>query len=394
MPPSHDSILYLANPRRPWDGPLPNLDLEAALAFHRSLPDYAPTPLHRLDRLAAHLGLQAIWVKDEGARYGLKAFKALGAAYGLCRALAQRFGLCADGLTFERFRSPALRDRLARITCVSATDGNHGRALAWAAHRLGCGAEIYMPRGTSAARIANVEMFGARATVVDGTYDDAVARAAGDARRNGWLLVQDMAWEGYTEIPAWIMAGYRLIAAESLSVLGGRPTHVVLQAGVGSFAAAVQADLLARFADARPVTVVVEPTRAACFYESMAAADGRARAATGDLDTIMAGLACGVPSTLAWDILAPSADLFTACPDRVARRGMRVLGNPLAGDPAVVSGESGAVGLGLIYEVLSDPALADLKRLMGLDRASEVLVISTEADTDPQMYRRVVWGTD
>ena len=137
---------------------------------------------------------------------------------------------------------------------------------------------------------------------------------------------------------------------------------------------------------------MVEPTRAACFYESMAAGDGRARPAAGDMHTIMAGLACGVPSTHAWELLSRHAQAFAACPDRVARRGMRVLGNPLWGDPAIVSGESGAVGLGLVYEAMTDPALADLKQALGLDQGSRVLVFSTEADTDPQMYRRVVWG--
>ena len=258
---------------------------------------------------------------------------------------------------------------------------------------MGCRAVIFMPKGTSAARIANVEMFGAQVKIVDGTYDDAVAQARADAQGHGWVLVQDMAWDGYEEIPAWIMAGYRTIVAECFEVLGHRkPSHVVLQAGVGSFAAAVQADLLARFGDARPTTIIVEPDRAACFYESMAAGGGQARKATGDLQTIMAGLACGMPSTLAWEVLSQTADLFVACPDRVACRGMRVLGNPLDGDPAVVSGESGAVGLGLVYETLTDPALVDLKEAMGLNQASEVLVISTEADTDPEMYRRVVWG--
>ena len=388
-----DTLSFIVNPRRSLNQHLDGDEPASALNFHRSLPDYAPTPLYGLDRLAAHLGLAKIWLKDEGERFRLKAFKALGATYALCRALARRLDITAAPLTLADFEFPWTRARLAGITCVTATDGNHGRAVAWAAQRLGCRAAVYMPRGTSPARIANVEMFGAAVTIIDGTYDDAVARAADHARRNGWLLVQDTAWSGYEEIPAWIMAGYRTLAAECFAVLGDRmPTHVVLQAGVGSFAAAVQTDLLARFGALRPMTIVAEPTRAACFYESMAAGDGIARPARGDMNTIMAGLACGVPSTLAWEVLSASADLFAACPDRVARRGMRVLGNPLTGDPALVSGESGAVGLGLVFEAMTDPALSDLKQAMGLDARSEVLVVSTEADTDPEIYRRVVWG--
>ena len=388
-----DAISFIANPRRFVNQRLDSDAAASALNFYRSLPDYAPTPLHSLDRLAAHLGLASLWLKDEGERFGLKAFKALGATYALCRALARRLDITAAPLTLAAFAPPWARSRLAGITCVTATDGNHGRAVAWAARRLGCRAAVYMPRGTSPARVANVEMFGAAVTVIDGTYDDAVALAADHARRNGWLLIQDTAWSGYEEIPAWIMAGYQTLAAECFAVIGDRvPTHVVLQAGVGSFAAAFQTDLLARFGALRPMTIVVEPTQAACFYESMTAGNGIARPARGDMNTIMAGLACGVPSTLAWEVLSASADLFAACPDRVARRGMRVLGNPLTGDPAVVSGESGAVGLGLVYEAMTDPALSDLKQAMGLNACSRVLVVSTEADTDPEMYRRVVWG--
>ncbi|HDI60381.1 MAG TPA: diaminopropionate ammonia-lyase [Desulfobacteraceae bacterium] len=367
--------------------------VEDALAFYRSLPDYTPTPLVCLDRLAAHLGLGRIWVKNEGRRFGLKAFKAMGAAYGLCRALARKLGVAASPLTLAALTDPSLAQHLAQITCITATDGNHGRAVAWAAQRLGCRAVVYMPRGTTPARIDNVRMFGAAVEVIDGTYDQAVALAAAAAEKHGWLFIQDTFQDGDEAVPAWIMNGYRVLVRECLDALGDDiPTHVVLQAGVGSFAAAIQAELSACLGERRPRATVVEPTRAACFYRSALAGDGQPHPVEGDLDTIMAGLACGVPSPLAWNILWPSADLFVACPDRVARRGMRVLGNPLEGDPPVISGESGAVGLGLVFETMSDPRLAGLKQAMGLDPGSRVLVFSTEADTDPVMYRRVVWG--
>jgi diaminopropionate ammonia-lyase len=367
--------------------------VDDALAFYRSLPDYAPTPLVSLDRLAAHLGLGRIWVKDEGRRFGLKAFKAMGAAYGLCRALAARLEIEATPLTLAALTDPSLKPRLAEIACITATDGNHGRAVAWAAQRLGCRAVVYMPRGTVPARIDNVRMFGAAVQVIDGTYDQAVALAAEAAAKHDWLLIQDTPWDGYVAIPAWIMDGYRILVRECLDALGeDTPTHVVLQAGVGSFAAAIQAELMARLGNRRPHATVVEPARAACFYRSALAGDGQPHPVEGDLETIMAGLACGVPSPLAWNILWPSVDLFVACPDRVARRGMRVLGNPLENDPPVISGESGAVGLGLVYEAMSEPQLADLRQAMGLDGSSRTLIFSTEADTDPVMYRRVVWG--
>jgi diaminopropionate ammonia-lyase len=364
-----------------------------ALAFYRSLPDYRPTPLAALDRLAARLGLGGIWVKDEGRRFGLKAFKAMGAAYGLCRALAARLKIAAAPLTLSVLTDPGLAVRTGQITCITATDGNHGRAVAWAAQRLGCRAVVYMPRGTVQARIDNIRMFGAAVEVVDGTYDQAVAMAAESAEKNDWLLIQDTVGESCEQVPRWIMDGYRIIARECLQALDGDlPTHVILQAGVGSFAAAIQTELTASPGPRRPHTTVVEPARAACFYQSALAGDGRPRRVEGDLNTIMAGLACGVPNPVAWEILRSGAGLFVACDDRVARRGMRVLGNPLEGDPAVISGESGAVGLGLIYEAMTDPRLADLRQAMGLNHGSKVLVFSTEADTDPVMYRRVVWG--
>jgi diaminopropionate ammonia-lyase len=367
--------------------------LDDVLAFYRSLPDYTPTPLTALDRLAAHLGLKRIWVKDEGRRFGLKAFKAMGATYGLCRALAARLKIEAAPLTLAALTDPNLASRLGQVTCITATDGNHGRAVAWAAQRIGCRAVIFMPRNTAQARIDNIRMFGAAVEVIDGTYDEAVILAAETADRNGWLLIQDTVEKNGEQVARWIMDGYRILARECLEALENEaPTHVILQAGVGSFAAAIQAELMARLGHRRPHTTLAEPSRAACFYQSALAGDGKPHRAEGNLDTIMAGLACGVPSPLAWDILWPSANLFAACPDGVARRGMRVLGNPLSGDPAVISGESGAVGLGLVYEAMTDPRLAGLRQTMGLDHGARVLVFSTEADTDPVMYRQVVWG--
>jgi diaminopropionate ammonia-lyase len=391
--PDSTGIQFVAGQGGNLEKPIDEHPLDEVLAFYQSLPDYAPTPLIALDRLATHLGLERIWVKDEGRRFGLKAFKAMGATYGLCRALAARLDIEARPLTLAALANPSLAPRLAQITCITATDGNHGRAVAWAAHRIGCRAVVYMPRGTAQARIDNVRMFGATVEIIDGNYDQAVALAAEAAQKHDWLLIQDTIGEGCEQVARWIMDGYRILVRECLDALDGvAPTHVVLQAGVGSFAGAIQAELMARLGGRRPHTTIVEPARAACFYQSALAGDGRTRQAEGDLKTIMAGLACGVPNPLAREILWPSADLFTACADRVTRRGMRVLGNPLEGDPAVISGESGAVGLGLVYEAMTDRRLAGLKRAMGLAPSSRVLVFSTEADTDPVMYRQVVWG--
>jgi len=220
-----------------------------------------------------------------------------------------------------------------------------------------------------------------------------VKLAAQDAARNGWLLVQDTAMPGYEDIPRRVMQGYLTMFEEALAEAGDpMPTHVFVQCGVGSLAAACQAYLVERFGANRPQVVVVESDRAACFYQSMQAGDGRSHPVTGPLDTIMAGLACGEPSLTAWDILKDWADVFVACPDRVTCRGMRVLGNPLPGDPRVVSGESGAVTTGLLFEACRSGDGKPLKTALALNERSRVLLFSTEGDTDPEMYRRIVWG--
>jgi diaminopropionate ammonia-lyase len=360
--------------------------------FHRGLPGYRPTPLVGLDRLAAHLGVAGIWVKDESRRAGLNAFKVLGASYALSSVMSAAAGLRGP-LSFPRLKDPSLRRQAAAMTCITATDGNHGRAVAWAARQLGCRCVVFMPKGSSAARLENIQRLGADASIIDGNYDEAVTMAEFSARRNGWLLIQDTARPGYEEVPLKVMQGYTTMFEEAMEQLGAKtPTHVFLQCGVGSYAAAGQAYLAECFGERRPVTVVVEPTAAACYYLSIHRGDGRAHKVTGDMETIMAGLACGEPNPLAWEILRDYADLFVACSDDVCRRGMRVLGNPLGGDTRIVSGESGAVTLGLVYETLRRRDLNPLRQAARLTPQSKILLFSTEGDTDPEIYREVVWG--
>ncbi len=361
--------------------------------FHRSIHGYQPTPLADLVVLADYLNVGAIWVKDESYRFDLNAFKVLGASYALCRTLQAE--LQRDRIPLGAgTRQPAdVSAQLAKITCVTATDGNHGRAVAWGAEQIGCHAVVFMPTGSSPARLENIRRHGAEASIIDGNYDDAVRLAADRADQNGWLLIQDTAHPDYTQVPERIMQGYLTLFDEAFEQIGGRePTHVFIQCGVGSLAASLQAFLLERFGSRRPMLVTVEPTRAACFYESIAAGDGSAHTVTGGLDTIMAGLACGEPSSLAWNILRDYGDTFVSCPDRVSARGMRVLGNPLPGDRRIISGESGAVTLGLVYEIATDPVNHRLRDHIGLDGSSRILLFSTEGDTDPQMYRSIVWG--
>ena len=364
-----------------------------ARKFHQTFPDYKPTPLITLAHLADMLGISHIWIKDESHRFGLNAFKVLGATHGLAYYIAQQLGMNMQELSFDLLRAYRTKEKLADTTFVTATDGNHGRAVAWAAQQLGCKAVVYLPKGTATARYESIKEHGAQTSIIDGTYDDAVKQAEEKAQKYGWILLQDTAREGYEEIPLKIMQGYLTILHEAMEQLEGEiPTHVFVQCGVGSLAAACQAYLCELFGDKRPLFAVVEPTRAACFYEPMAIHRMIPKKLSGNLNTIMAGLACGEPSTLAWGILRDYTDVFVACPDSVAMRGMRILGNPLRDDNRVISGESGAVTLGLLTTACTQAACQKIAKALLLNETSKVLLLSTEGDTDPFMYRKVVWG--
>ena len=367
-------------------------ELSRALAFHRTIPGYAPTPLTALDRLAGHLGVRSIHVKDESQRFGLKAFKALGGAYAMARHIAERLGQDISELPYEVMVSDAVRARLGEVVFATTTDGNHGRGVAWMARQLKQKAVVYMPKGSSVERLEAIRAEGAEAEIVDMNYDEAVRLTAQRAAEHGWLVVQDTAWEGYEKIPLWIMQGYGTLMLESLQQLGGvPPTHVFIQAGVGSLAGAVQGFLTAAYGAERPKVIVAEARAADCLYRSARAKDGAPVAVGGDLATVMAGLACGEANTIGWKILRDYSSAFVSCPDYVATRGMRIYGNPLPGDPRVCSGESGAVTLGLLSLFMQAPSLASARAALGLDAQSRVLLVSTEGDTDPQRYLDIVW---
>ena len=364
--------------------------------FHASFPEYVPTPRYSLDGLAARLGLGRIFVKDESRRFGLKAFKALGASWAVARLLSRRLELPPDSIG-PALGTPETRERVGEVTLVTATDGNHGRGLAWAARQFGLEAVVFMPKGSAEARAEAVRALGARCEITDLTYDDVVRHAAAYTRATGGVLVQDTAWPGYEEIPHWIMQGYTTLALEALEQMRAlgreRPTHIFLQAGVGSFAAAVLGFFTIEAAEAgvaAPLAISVEPHNADCVFRSVRAGDGRARAVDGDLRTMMAGLACGEVSTLAWEILREHLFAAAACPDGVAAHGMRLLAAPLPGDPALVSGESGAVGAGLLDYLSRAPEAAAMRAALGLDGKAVVLLISTEGDTAPDVYRQVI----
>ena len=365
--------------------------------FHKSLPNYQPTPLVDLKNLAAHYGVKKVWLKDESKRFGLNAFKVLGGSYAIGKYLSQRLGKDINELPYNVLISDEVKKELGDVTFVTATDGNHGRGVAWMANRLKQKSVVYMPKGSAQMRFDAIVREGADVTITDLNYDDAVRLANKGAEDYGWIMVQDTAWDGYEEIPLWIMQGYSTIineVVEQLKACGNeKPTHVFLQAGVGSFAGAVQGYLAHLYGDDRPITVICEPHGANCIYKSMEANDGNPHNVGGDLTTIMAGLACGEPNTISWKILRDNADFSVSCDDQIAARGMRVLSSPLGDDTRVISGESGAVGLGL-FTILSErkEEFAELMKELKIDENSKILCISTEGDTDVEGYRNVVWN--
>jgi diaminopropionate ammonia-lyase len=372
-------------------------EMEEVYNFHKSLPNYKATPLVELDNLASYYGVEKLWVKDESKRFGLNAFKVLGGSYAIGKYLSKKLGKDMKELPFPVLISEEIKNKLGAITFVTATDGNHGRGIAWMANKLKQNSVVYMPKGSAKMRFDAIANEGAKVTITDLNYDDAVRLANENAIKNGWVMVQDTAWDGYEELPLWIMQGYSTIINEVIEQLNAAkeeiPTHIFLQAGVGSFAGAVQGYISQLYGDARPVTVICEPHGANCIYQSMKAGDGLPHAVTGDLNTIMAGLACGEPNTISWKILRDNADFSISCDDELAARGMRILSSPLADDKRVISGESGAIGLGL-FSILREKnkEYEILMKELNINEHSRILCISTEGDTDKEGYKNIVWN--
>lgn len=368
-------------------------EAEKVCTYHRSFPEYEETPLNNLSNLAKHLGIKSMYVKDESYRFGLNAFKVLGGSYSIGNYIAQRLGEDLADLTYDKIISPKVQEKLGEITFVTATDGNHGRGVAWTANRLNQKSVVFMPKGSAPERLRNIQALGAEASITELNYDDAVRHANECAKKYGWVMVQDTAWEGYESIPEWIMEGYTTMALETAKQLKEeKPTHIFLQAGVGAMAGAVTgffADLYGEIE--RPIITIVEPDKADCLYRTAKSADGKLHFVKGEMDTIMAGLACGEPCTIGWEILKDYADNFISMPDYVAAKGMRVLGNPLKGDAKIISGESGAATVGLVAEVMTNPALEDICEQLKLNKDSKILCFSTEGDTDCENYRKIVW---
>jgi diaminopropionate ammonia-lyase len=335
------------------------VDLDAVRTFYAGLPNAGPTPLHRLPHLAAALGIGELLVKDESQRFGLPAFKIAGARYAISKLVARERGL-------------------RHVAC--ATAGNHGRAVARAAFAAGLEAHVYVPIGTAPSRIAALRSEGAHVVVTSAGYDGTVRLMAADASGLGWSIVSDTAWEGYEEIPRWIMAGYTQIMNEAAGAWGPAPPDVVVvQAGVGSLAGSVAAWLDARFGSGRPRLVTVEPDGSACLVASLRAGQPTALPSCGP--TAMVGLRCAEVSPLAWRALAPAVDAAMAIDDGLAAEAIARLERPNADDPAVVAGASGAAGVGALIALSRRPELHDARGALKLSTSSRVLAIVTEGPT-------------
>lgn len=364
--------------------------IDSVHRLHESIPGYAPTPLADFPAYAHQAGIRGFMVKDESKRFSLKAFKPLGGVYAMFRVVCERLGLDYRLTTLSQLMESPFKEEIARMTFITTTDGNHGKGVSWASALFGSQCYVYMPRGTVEVRAQAIRDAGnAKVEITDMSYDDCVRHTANIAIRNGWCLLQDTSWQGYETIPFWIMLGYTTMvyeAIDQLQALGyDRPTHVLLQTGVGSMAGTAIAALKATFRERMPIVATVEPNEVACFYESMQIADGKPHSSTGNNQTIMAGLNCATPCGLAWDLTRDYAALAIRCSDDVTRHGMRFLA-----EKGIVSGESGAVTAGVADLVLTDPRFARQRSQLMIDENSVLLVISTEGDTDPEDYKHVV----
>ncbi len=355
---------------------------DAAIAEIRAWPGYAPTPLLSLDRISGALGLSAVLYKDESKRFGLGSFKALGGAYAVIRLMADRLGLST-----AEIRAGRAGERGKAITVTTATDGNHGRSVAWGAKLGGCRCRVYIHAAVSEGRAKAIEALGAEVVRIEGSYDDAVRICTQESARNGWQMVSDTSFEGYLEIPRQVMAGYTLLAREAIEQAGEPFTHVFIQAGVGGLAAAMAIRFWMELGEKRPRLVIVESEHAACVLAS--ARRGRATPVRIRHETMMSGLSCGAVSLLAWEILRRAASHFVTIPDAPVPATMRMLASGAAGGGNIEAGECSAAGpLALIATCCN----AGLRAAMELDTSSRVLLIGTEGATDPEIYRRVVAG--
>lgn len=387
------SLLHnpLSSPLAAWSDEQDNVINEAELLQARSTisswPGYQKTPLSSLPAFASQLGIDSLHYKDESSRFGLGSFKALGGAYAVARLLQRQVAATC------RHDNPSVTDLLERhhddvvrnITVCCATDGNHGRSVAWGAQQFGCRCIIFIHATVSDGRRQAIEKFGATVIRTNGNYDDSVREAQKQAVDNKWFVVSDTSYEGYVDIPKDVMQGYELMVAEADEQMPLKPTHVFIQTGVGGVAAAVAGYFARRYGHQRPAIILADPEQSACWVQTLEA--GKPTAVKGDTETIMAGLACGEVSLLAWAILRDHADAVVGIPDSGVAAIMQQLAMPLEHDPHIVAGESAVAGLLALYLAAQVP---QAREALCLDSDSRVLVFGTEGDTDPELYQHLV----
>jgi diaminopropionate ammonia-lyase len=347
--------------------------------------NYTPTPLHPLKSLAQSLEIADILYKDESPRFGLGSFKALGGAYAALRLLQREMAreLNRD-VSSEEIHNQSLAESIKKITLCAATDGNHGRSLAWGAQKFGAPCRIYIHKEVSEGRAQAMRNYGAEIIRVDADYDESVRIASQESQKNNWFVISDTSWEHYTQIPTDVMAGYGVMIDEICSQISQEPTHLFIQAGVGGLAAAVTARLRQKFNTSTKI-IVVEPELAACIFES--AKKGTSTPVSIHQETLMAGLSCGEPSPLAWNILKEEAQNFLTIPENLVGPSMRLAARPIKNDPPIKAGESAICGLAALIAAAQQPSL---KEKLNLNAHSRVLIIGSEGATDPEIYNQIM----
>lgn len=389
--------MFLLNQHTDYRRPLDALDADTLSVptareverFLRYRNGNQETPLISLACLAREIGVSSIHLKDEGHRLGLGSFKALGGSYAVLRLVLEEAGRQFDrDVDVSELHTPELRAVAAGMTVSCATDGNHGRSVAYGAKLVGAQCAVFVHSGVSDERIAAIARFGAQIIRVKGNYDDSVAEATRVAAEQNWTLVSDTSWPGYERIPGLVMQGYTALLSEALRQLPERPTHVFIQSGVGGLAAAVAGHFSVLLGHERPFFTVVDPSRAACLFESARA--GHSVKVALAQSTVMAMLECCEPSLIAWRVLSRTADAFMTIDDEDAISAMKRLANPTESDLAVVAGESGGAGLAALLKAASDP---ELRAKIGLVPNARVFLINTEGATDPRLYEELVGMT-
>ena len=360
-------------------------DFDAAIAEISTWENYAPTPLYHLTELAHQLKIGDILYKDEAPRFDLHSFKALGGAYAGLRVIQRELSKKLDrDVSLAEIRSDTLKNMISNITLTSATDGNHGRSLAWGALKFGASCRIYIHQYVSEGRAQAMRDFGAEVIRIDTDYDETVRITRRESEENGWFVVSDTSWEGYTQPPTDVMSGYGVMVDEICDEISEAPTHLFIQAGVGGLAAAVTARLRQNMGNLTRI-IAVEPEVAACLFAS--GKTGKATTVPVHEETLMAGLSCGQPSELAWKILNEEVADFITIPESTVGPAMRLTANPIGRDPKIEAGESAICGLAALVMATQRPKL---KEKLGLDETSRVLLIGSEGVTDPEIYERIM----